>query len=84
MFELSCDALGAALTAVREVPDVIDAAIFGDKLHILLREGREAPNFSSLLQQKGVVAGALRRIVPSLEDVFVQLVSRNRVQEVRA
>ena len=43
LFELECSALGAALVALRQAPDVIDAAIFGDRLHVLLQPGRAPP-----------------------------------------
>jgi ABC-2 type transport system ATP-binding protein len=76
LYEFDCAALGAALVALRQVPDVIDAAIFGDKLHVLLGPGGIAANLPPLLGRQGITAGPLRAITPSLEDVFVQLVSK--------
>jgi ABC-2 type transport system ATP-binding protein len=77
LYELDCGALGAGLATLRQAPDVVDAAIFGDKLHVLMRQGAtDAGNLTSLLQQHGITAGPPRAIPPSLEDVFVQLVSR--------
>jgi ABC-2 type transport system ATP-binding protein len=75
LVELDCAALGAALAALRQAPGVVDAAIFGDKLHVLLRPGVSG-DLVGVLRQHGIAAGAPRRIAPSLEDVFVQLVSR--------
>ena len=76
LYELTCSALGAAVAALRQAPDVIEAAIFGDKLHVLMRDGAaELPDF---LARQNIVAGAPRQIVPNLEDVFVQLVARPR------
>jgi len=75
LYELSCDALGAAVTALRQMPEVIDAAIFSDKLHVLMRGGAET--LQPWLAQHGVTAGPPLPITPSLEDVFVQLVSRS-------
>lgn len=73
LYELGCDALGAALAALHQAPDVIDAAIFGDKLHVLVSDGAgELPLF---LAEQGITVGPPRRITPSLEDVFVQLVT---------
>ena len=42
LYELECSALGAALAALRQAPGVIDAAIFGDKLHVLLERADDA------------------------------------------
>jgi ABC-2 type transport system ATP-binding protein len=76
LFELACAPLGAALAALRQVPAVVEAAIFGDKLHVLVSEDAVAATLQPLLKQKGMAAEAPRSITPSLEDVFVRLVSR--------
>jgi ABC-2 type transport system ATP-binding protein len=76
LYEMDCVALGAALVALREAPDVIDAAIFGDKLHVLVREGGDAAGLQAFLAGRDIPAGASHGIIPSLEDVFVQLVTR--------
>ena len=82
LFELSCASLGEALAIVRTVPAVQDAAIFGDKLHVLVAETDDAPAASvaaslpARLAQAGIAAAAAQPIKPGLEDVFVQLVSR--------
>ena len=79
LYELECSALGAAVAALRQASGVIEAAIFGDKLHVLMRANpAELPDF---LARQGVVAGAPRPIAPNLEDVFVQLVARPREAE---
>ncbi len=75
-FELDCDALGAGLEALRGVAGVIEVAIFGDKLHVLLSQAERASELRPLLTGRGIAAGEPRRIAPSLEDVFVQLVTR--------
>ncbi len=76
LYELDCTALGAALVALREAHEVIEAAIFGDKLHVLLEPSAAAADLPPLLARRGITAGPPRAIVPSLEDVFVQLVSK--------
>ncbi len=75
LFELEGQPLGAALAALREMPGVIEATIFGDGLHVLLRDARDAAALPSLLRVQNITATALRPIAPSLEDVFVRLVS---------
>jgi ABC-2 type transport system ATP-binding protein len=75
LFEMQCTPLGAALTALHELPGVIEAAIFADRLHILLHDARLAGGLPELLARRQIAAEPPRPIVPSLEDVFVQLVS---------
>jgi ABC-2 type transport system ATP-binding protein len=84
LYELDCSALGAALKALRQAPSVIDAAIFGDKLHVLLRRADAAAELQPLLARQGIAAGPPHGIAPSLEDVFVQLVSRPDTAEANA
>jgi ABC-2 type transport system ATP-binding protein len=76
LFELACAPLGAAFAVLRAAPGVIEAAIFGDKLHVLARDDSVAAGLVPLLQQRDIAATAPRPILPSLEDVFVQLVSQ--------
>ena len=81
LLELACAPLGAALAAVRQVPDVLEASIFGDKLHVLVRDSAAAaPSIQASLERQNIVAGTPRHITPSLEDVFVKLVSRTAKQ----
>jgi len=76
MFELECASAGAALAVLKAAPAVIDAAIFGDKLHVLLHDAAAAGELPPLLAGSGIQSSPPRAIAPSLEDVFVQLVTR--------
>ncbi len=80
LYELDCAALGAALGALRQAPGVIDASIFGDRLHVLLERAAPAADMSALLARQGIASGTPEPIAPTLEDVFVQLVSRPHAQ----
>jgi ABC-2 type transport system ATP-binding protein len=75
LFELRCAPLGAALTALQAMPGVLEAAIFADRLHVLLADGGAAANLPAVLHGRGVAAEPPRPIAPNLEDVFVQLVA---------
>ncbi len=76
LFELACAPLGAALEALQSLPEVIEAAIFADKLHVLLEKDANALSLPAILAGRQISAKAPRAIAPTLEDVFVQLVSR--------
>jgi ABC-2 type transport system ATP-binding protein len=76
LYELQCAPLGAAIKALRQAPGVKEAAIFGDRLHVLLRDGVET--LPAFLSQHSITAGPPHAITPSLEDVFVQLVAKSR------
>ncbi|ASV99094.1 ABC transporter ATP-binding protein [Paraburkholderia aromaticivorans] len=75
LFEVVCAPLGAALAALREAPEVIDAAIFGDRLHVLMHLGVPETVLQQRLAQRHIALTTVRAIRASLEDVFVQLVT---------
>ncbi len=83
LYELRCSPLGGALKALTGVPGVVEASIFGDRLHVVLADsGPAESDIQRLLGEHGIEADLPRRIVPSLEDVFVQLVSRGEEHRV--
>jgi len=67
--ELTCDAPATRLSALRAVPGVADATLFGQTVHVLA--GDRADD-ARLLAVAGAGSSA-RAITPSLEDVFVAL-----------
>ncbi len=77
LVEIACAPLGRALQRLAGLPGVVDAAIFGDRVHVLLGEGAPTPQqLGRLLREAGIEAGEAQRVAPSLEDVFVRQVAR--------
>lgn len=73
---LESDALGATLEALQNAPDVRDCSVFGDALHVLVRNAEESlRELPSLLAAKGLRPRHMAQIPPTLEDVFVQLIA---------
>jgi ABC transporter DrrB family efflux protein len=70
--ELSCDAPATKLAALRAVPGVADATLFGQTVHVLVEDRADD---AKLLAAAGAGSSA-REIAPSLEDVFVTLSKR--------
>ena len=64
--------IGAA-DRVRMLPGVADAQVFGDRLHVTLADGSDEAvrRFSATLQSTDLRAATVRRVPPSLEDVFI-------------
>ena len=79
LYEVECTPLGAALETLHGAPGVVDAAIFGDKLHVVLKpDGMSPQELTAMLSARGLQSGTAREVLPSLEDVFVRLVSRGQ------
>jgi len=64
-----------ALAVLRETHAVSRASLFGETLHVGLADrARDWPVAEAALARAGITIGAVERIAPSLEDVFVALV----------
>ncbi len=71
-FELACADPPAALARVRSVPEVRDATLFGNVLHVLLAEELSPEALVAKIAPEDPTA-SFRAIAPTLEDVFVTL-----------
>jgi ABC-2 type transport system ATP-binding protein len=72
---VECEPLGEALTVLEQAPDVLEAAIFSDALHVMVRDpGPALRELPSYLSARGLHCGRIEVIPPSLEDVFVHRV----------
>ncbi len=71
---VECEPLGPALAALREVPGVADAAVFGRGLHAVVADARaSAEPVRRALEARQVQVERVEPIPASLEDVFVAL-----------
>jgi ABC-2 type transport system ATP-binding protein len=75
MVEVRATPLWEALGALQESPLVREAALFGDALHVQLKEEVTEPEQAvrEALATAGVTVEAAERIAPTMEDVFVAL-----------
>jgi ABC-2 type transport system ATP-binding protein len=76
---VECDQLGLALSLLQGAPDVRDAAVFGNALHVVVPDARTSiPRLRAFLAQRGITVWGMEPIRPSLEDVFVSLTAAQR------
>lgn len=71
ILEIVADAQAEAKRVLREHPAVRSLEVFGDRLHVLVASAGEAQALSAALQTADIPIRSIRRIPPSLEDVFV-------------
>jgi len=73
---VECEPLGVAVDALASAPGVLDAAVFGNALHLVVGNAETAvPAIARLLRERRVSVTNVEKIRPSLEDVFVSLTS---------
>ena len=70
-YEIVSDESTQALALLRQHPEVRDATIFGEAIHVLAGVDSGAGVLESYLRQRGVRRVFCRSAPPSLEDVFV-------------
>lgn len=68
-----------ALEAIRAQPWAVETSVFGTRLHVMVAdEAAGAAAVRTTLEGKGIRAGSIERIVPSLEDVFLYLLEHGQ------
>jgi ABC-2 type transport system ATP-binding protein len=76
---VECDPLGPAVEALQSASVVLDAAVFGNALHLVVQQADAAiPQVKQYLAQHAVTVTHIEKIPPSLEDVFVSLTTEQR------
>lgn len=76
---VDCEPLGPAVEALQSALMVLDAAVFGSALHLVVEQAEEAtPEVKKYLSERGVTVRRIEKIRPSLEDVFVSLTTEPR------
>ena len=76
ILELRIDRVREAKEAAARLPQVRRAAVFGDRLHLSVGSAAEdGPAVTAALRQAGFEPRESRRIVPSLEDVFIERIA---------
>ncbi len=71
--DVACDHVTTGLQAVRHLPGVRTATVFGQSMHLLVDEDLSAEFLRGELAKHRILNADIRPIAPSLEDVFVAL-----------
>ncbi|HOW54720.1 MAG TPA: ABC transporter ATP-binding protein [Syntrophorhabdaceae bacterium] len=74
MIELWCDNTRTAMEAAKKDGNVTSVGIYGDRLHMGLRDRGLAPVVIGALSEKSVIVKEYREITPSIEDIFLGMI----------
>jgi ABC-2 type transport system ATP-binding protein len=78
---VECEPLGPALDSLKSTAGILDAAVFGNSLHVVAADAAATiPLIRSTLEGKSFQVARVELIPPGLEDVFVSLTSARRAQ----
>jgi len=76
IFQFRAENLISTLNVLAHEPQIRQAALFGSTMHLTFSERLSAENVALILQRLGIKYSGLRQIQPTLEDVFIDLTSR--------
>ncbi len=71
--DITCDHVTTGLQALRHLPGVRSATVFGQSMHLLVENTVTEAALVRRLAEAGIHKSDIRPIAPSLEDVFVTL-----------
>lgn len=75
--DITCDHVTTGLQALRHLPGVRTATVFGQSMHLLVDEKMSEEAIRNELNRAGIPNAEIHTIGPSLEDVFVALTTQN-------
>ena len=75
--DITCDHVTVGLQALRHLPGVKSATVFGQSMHLLVSETVTEETLQERLAEAGIPNADIRSIAPSLEDVFVALTDKH-------
>jgi len=76
LWEVRCQQRMKARNLLQNLPGIRSVGIFGDRIHAVLEDGEKTrPQMESLLRESGLEISSVRRIPPSVEDVFIAIVT---------
>jgi drug efflux transport system ATP-binding protein len=71
---VECTPLAGAIDRIEPAAGLLDVAVFGNALHLVVSDATSAiPQIRTRLQENGIEVTKIERIRPGLEDVFVSL-----------
>jgi len=74
LLEVTCPRPAEALGPLEGLPGVLEAALFGDRVHAVCERAGMATAVARTLEGAGHAPATVRPVPPSLEDVFIRVI----------
>jgi ABC-2 type transport system ATP-binding protein len=83
VLEIVCDPVRGGYSALRGRPEVLEVQAFGDRLNVIVRNAsNDLSAVERVLRGSGIVPTAVRTIGPTLENVFISLLTKRKQSEI--
>jgi len=77
LYQIDCNHPRQAKALFDTLPGVLDAAIHGVQVHVLVEPGQEKTRIKNELEKANIRVDLIEEIQPSLEDIFISMVEEN-------
>jgi len=77
LYQIDCNHPRQAKALFDTLPGVLDAAIHGIQVHVLVELGQEKTRIKNELEKANIRVDLIEEIQPSLEDIFISMVEEN-------
>jgi len=77
LYQIDCNHPRQAKALFDMLPGVLDAAIHGVQVHVLVEPGQEKTRIKNELEKANIRVDQIEEIQPSLEDIFISMVEEN-------
>lgn len=82
IYSLDCPDTLHMLQSLKKFPFVADGALFGQSIHVVISDGEiKEDHLRGHLKRNSLMFYSLEKITPSLEDVFVWLIEKEKTKE---
>ncbi len=78
LLEIECDHPNQVVALADEFPGVIDAAMHGILVHVIVENEKVERQVQKLLKKNNITVSRMEVVLPSLEDVFISMVEEER------
>jgi len=78
LVEIECDHPDKTVALADELPGVVDAAMHGILVHLLIENDKVERQVQRLLKKNNITINRMEVVMPSLEDIFISIVEKER------
>ncbi len=81
IIEVVCENVRAAQSLLKRHRKVLEVQAFGDRLNVVLQDPKEIAGIRKALSEGGITVQSWRKVEPSLENVFISLITHSKIEE---
>jgi len=81
IIEVVCENVRGAQSLLKQQREVLEVQAFGDRLNVVLHNAKEVTGIRNALSDGGIRVQSWRKVEPSLENVFISLITHSKIEE---